>query len=160
LGRRKRGWKRLSKFSLGDLQRMVEAKQAAIAKLASQREAMASDLAELDADLAAAGGGAMALAPAPVKRGPGRPPKAGRGPGRPKGRRGRRGGPKGQSDLHNAIRAALKGSSEPMKLADIAAKVKAGGYKTKSASFPVIVGQRLTEMKDAKKAGHGLYALK
>ena len=80
--------------------------------------------------------------------------------GRPKAkRRGRKPGPKGQSPLHNATRAALNGSSEPMKIPDISAKVKAGGYKTKSKDFGVIIGNRLAEMRDVKKAGRGVYAM-
>ncbi len=161
MGRRKRGWNAASALSLGDLRRLFEAKEAQIAKLAARRDAAAAELAAVEQELEAAGGGGM-----PTRRGPGRPPKAarsGRGPGRPKGsgkRRGRKPGVKGQSDLHNAIRAALKGASEPMKLADLAKKVVSDGYKTKSSHFPMIVGMRLSEMKDVKKAGRGLYAMK
>jgi hypothetical protein len=161
LGRRKRGWHAASSLSLGDLRRLYEAKESQISKLAARRDAVAAELAAVEGELAAAGGGGM-----PAKRGPGRPPKAakmGRGPGRPKGsgkRRGRKPGAKGQSDLHNAIRSALKSAGEPMKLADLAKKVVSGGYKTKSSHFPMIVGMRLTEMKDVKKAGRGLYAMR
>ena len=111
----------------------------------------------------------------PRHRGPGRPPKSGRGPGRPpksgrrpgrpakvgrpKGKRGRPSKGAGKSDLHDRIRAAMKGASEPMKAADIAKKVLAGGYDTKSKVFHLIVGQRLAEMKDVKKPERGLYKL-
>jgi hypothetical protein len=141
-----------------------------------EKEGQISGLAERRDELAAAGGrGAMRRGPGrppgkrgpgrpPEKRGPGRPKGSGRGPGRPKGsgkdKPGRKPGPKGQSDLHNAIRAVLKSSSEPMKLADIAVAVKKNGYATKSKHFPMIVGMRLTEMADAKKAGRGLYTMK
>ncbi len=161
MGRRKRGWNAASALSLGDLRRLFEAKESQIAKLAARRDAAAAELAAVESELAAAGGGGM-----PAKRGPGRPPKMaklGRGPGRPKGsgkRRGRKPGVKGQSELHNAIRSALKSGGEPMKLADLAKKVVSGGYKTKSKHFPMIVGMRLTEMKDVKKAGRGLYAMR
>ena len=57
------------------------------------------------------------------------------------------------------VRDFLKGSSEPMKAADIAKKVLDSGYKTKSKVFHLIVGQRLAEMKDVKKPGRGLYSL-
>ena len=165
MGRRKRGWKAASGLSLGALSQMLEKQRAA---LVAQRDEIASELAAIDADL-----GSVGVAPAAPKRGPGRPPGkrgpgrpkgSGRGPGRPKGsgkgKRGRKPGPKGQSDLHNAIRVVLKGSSEPMKLADIAVAVKKNGYATKSKHFPMIVGMRLTEMADAKKAGRGLYTMK
>ena len=36
----------------------------------------------------------------------------------------------------------------------------ASGYKTKSKVFHLIVGQRLAEMKDVKKAARGLYTVK
>jgi hypothetical protein len=54
----------------------------------------------------------------------------------------------------------MKGTSEPLKAADIAKKVLAGGYETKSKVFHLIVGQRLAEMKDVKKPGRGVYELK
>ena len=148
MGRRKRGWNVASALSLGDLRRLFEAKESQSAKLVARRDAAAAELAAVESELAAAGGGAGVKA----RRGPGRPPKAarlGRGPGRPKGsgkRRGRKPGVKGTSDLHNAIRSVLKGAGEPMKLADLAQKVASGGYKTKSKHFPMIVGMRLTEM--------------
>jgi len=155
---------------------MLEEKEGQLSGLAERRDELAAQLAEVEAELAAAGGGgAMRRGPGrppgkrgpgrpPGKRGPGRPKGSGRGPGRPKGsgkgKPGRKPGPKGQSELHNAIRAVLKGSSEPMKLADIAVAVKKNGYATKSKHFPMIVGMRLTEMADAKKAGRGLYTMK
>ncbi len=167
MGRRKRGWKAASGLSLADLRRMLEEKEGQLSGLAERRDELAAELAEVEAELAAAGGvGAMRRGPGrPAgRRGPGRPKGSGRGSGRPKGsgkgKRGRKPGPKGQSDLHNAIRAVLKGSSEPMKLADIAVAVKKNGYATKSKHFPMIVGMRLTEMADAKKAGRGLYTMR
>ena len=116
------------------------------------------------------------MAPVGIKRGPGRPRKVGRPrkAGRPRkvgrpakaGRKapvrsaaGRR-GPRGDAGVHNFIRKALASSSKPMKLADVAKKVLADGYKTTSSRFGVIVGQRLSEMKDVKKAGRGLYTLR
>jgi hypothetical protein len=176
-----------SGLSIGDLQRIVEEKLASFEKLAARRAALVAELDAVDAELTASGAGGgrrRGRKPGPKpgrkagrrgpgrppkngrrRRGPGRPPKAGkrRGPGRPpKGgkRRGRKAGPPGQGPLHNMIRNAMKGASEPMKLAEIADKVVAGGYKSKSPRFPMIVGQRLAEMKDVKKAGRGLYAMK
>jgi hypothetical protein len=169
LARRKRGWNEASRLTLNDLQRLIDEKQSQTAQLEKRRDAVAAELAEIDAELGSVGAGRRGRPRG--KRGPGRPPKAHgrRGPGRPpkakRGRpagkrRGRKPGPKGQSPLHNAIRKALNGAGEPMGPTDIAAKVKAGGYKTKSKTFNVIVSQRLTEMKDVKKAGHGLYVMK
>jgi len=187
-----RGWNVASSLSLGDLQRLIEAKESEVAGLNARRESLAAELADVEADLADAGGGKKrGRKPGRTKgkRGPGRPkgkrrpgrpkgsrnkPKARaagkRGPGRPKGlknkpkakvggKRGPKAGPKGQSDLHNAIRASFNRSG-PMKAADIAKKVVAGGYKTKSKVFHLIVGQRLSEMRDVKKAGRGMYAMR
>jgi hypothetical protein len=168
LGRRKRGWKAASGLSLDALQELVEAKHA---QLTARREELAAELAAIDADLGGVGPkGVVRRGPGRPKgrRGPGRPPGT-RGPGRPKGsknkpkaggKRGRKAGPKGQSDLHNAIRAVLKNSAEPMKLVDVAAKVKANGYETKSKNFPVILGLRLSEMKDVKRVDRGVYTMR
>ena len=165
MGRRKRGWKAASGLSLADLRRMLEEKEGQLSGLTERRDELAAELAEVEAELAAAGGAVRRGPGRPAgRRGPGRPKGSGRRLGRPKGsgkgKRGRPAGPKGQSDLHNAIRKVLKGSSEPMKLADVAAAVKKNGYATKSKHFPMIVGMRLTEMADAKKAGRGLYTMK
>jgi len=185
LGRRKRGWKAASSLSLGDLRRMMEAKEAALGKLASRRADLAEALAEVEADLKEAGGGvAVRRGPGrPMKRrgpgrhmgkrGPGGPPKTGakrRRPGRPKGSKnkkkrsgkgpGRPTGSKGQSPLHNAIRAALRGAGQPMKLADIAEKVKAGGYEPYAKNFALVLGLRVSEMADVKRIERGVYAMK
>jgi len=167
LARKKRGKNKMAKFSLGDLQRMVQAKLAEIEKLRARREALAEELADLDTLLAAAGGpvsggepgddGAVtsrsATSRRSKRRGRRKAPRQGK-------RRGRRAGKQGQSDLHNAIRAVLKRSEEPVKLADIATAVRKSGYKTKSANFRVILGQRIPEMNDVKRVGLGMYAMK
>jgi hypothetical protein len=156
-------------MSLADLRRMFQAKESQIAGLISRRESLVAELAAVESDLVAASGtGAPAAAPVAVKRGPGRPRKAGRPAkapraakvGRPKGGAAGRRGPRGDEGVHNFIRKALASSSGPMKLADVAKKVLAAGYKTTSSRFAVIVGQRLSEMKDVKKAGRGMYALR
>jgi hypothetical protein len=175
LGRRSRGWKAASGLSLADLRRMLEEKEGQLSGLAERRNEFAVELAEVEAELAAAGGGgAMLRGPGqpPGRRGPGRPKGSGRGPGRPRksgrrlgrpkgsGKRGRKPGPKGQSDLHNAIRAVLKSSAEPMKLVDVVEKVKANGYKTKSKNFGVILGLRLSEVGDVKRVERDVYSPK
>jgi hypothetical protein len=175
LGRRKRGWKAAAGLSLKDLHRLFEAKESQIAKLTKLREKLASELADVEGDLAAAGGGVVSTADADVatapKRGPGRPPGK-RGPGRPKGKRGRpkgsknkvsaagRRGPRGEGGVQTYILKALASTSGPMKLADLAKKVIGLGYKTSSSRFNVIVGQRVSEMKGVKKVGRGMYQLK
>jgi hypothetical protein len=151
---------------------MLEEKEGQLSKLAARRDELASELANVEAELVAAGGGgAVRRGPGrppgkrgpgrpPGKRGPGRPPKSGRGPGRPKGLGKGKPEPKGQSELHKAIRAVLKGSAERMKLVDIAEKVKANGYKTKSKTVGVILGLRLSEMADVRRVERGVYSIK
>jgi hypothetical protein len=156
---------------------MLEEKEGANSSLPARRDELAAELADVETELAAAGGGgAMRRGPGrpPGKRGPGRPKGSGRGPGRPpksgrgprrpkgsgKGKPRRPRGEKGQSELHNAIRAVLNGSAEPMKLVDIAEKVKANGYKTKSRNFGVILGLRLSEMADVKRVERGVNSMK
>ena len=178
MGRRKRGWKAASGLSLADLRRMLEEKEGHLSGLAERRDDLAAELAEVEAELAAAGGGGMFAKRSPGRppgkrgpgrpkgsgRGPGRPPKSGRVPGRPKGsgkgKPGRKPGPKGQSELHNAIRAVLKTSSEPVKLVDLAEKVKSNGYKTKSKNFGVILRLCFSEMADVKRVERGVYSMK
>jgi hypothetical protein len=58
------------------------------------------------------------------------------------------------------IRKVLAASSDPMKLSALAQAVLDAGYKTASSRFGVIVGQRLSEMKDVKRAGRGVYTLR
>jgi len=168
LGRMKRGWNVASSLTLADLRRLIESKEAETAQLSERRDDLVAELGDLDARIAANGDGGSKRGRKPGRRGPGRPRKSKAKRGRPakkvrrrKGkRRGRKAGPKGQSDLHNAIRAALNGSSDPMKIPEIAKKVRASGYKTKSANFKVIVGSRLGEMNDVTKPARGLYALR
>jgi DNA-binding transcriptional MerR regulator len=173
LGRRKRGWKAAAGLSIADLRRLLDEREGQLGSLATKRDELAAQLATVEAELAAAGGGGMVVKRGPGRppgkrgpgrpkgsgRGPGRPPKSGRGPGRPKGS-GRKAGAKGQSDLHNAIRTVLKASAEPMKLVDVAEKVKKNGYKTKSANFGVILGLRLSEMADVKRVARGVYSMR
>jgi hypothetical protein len=175
MGRRKRGWNAAAGLSLADLRRLVDEKMAAVDKLSTRRDEIEAQLAEVDAELAAAGAnGAMPAArrgpgrppKSAMRRGPGRPPKARRRPGRPAkvgrptSKRGRPPKAKGSSPLHDMISGVLKAASEPIKLADIAEKVKAAGYKTKSPNFAMILGLRLSEMKDVKRVERGVYAMK
>ena len=97
--------------------------------------------------------------------------KRGRGRGKAKGRKvsrkgragkpipGRR-GPRGEGALQNILRKVLKRSKGPRRLAEIAKAVLDAGYETTSDRFSVIVGQRLAEMSDVRKAGRGLYMLR
>jgi hypothetical protein len=174
MARKKRGGRgkaRGGAVTLADLKRMLEQKTAEIDALRERREELAGELAAVDAALTLEAGGKrgpgrprknFGIAPAPKRRkgGRGKAKKAAkRGNGR-KARGGKR-GPRGEGGLQNMIRKVLgAGGGEPMKLADVAEKVLAEGYQTGSSRFGVIVGQRLSEMNDVKKAGRGMYVLK
>jgi hypothetical protein len=86
--------------------------------------------------------------------------KPGRGPGRPKklGRRGRR--PKNTKSLVASIHDALARRGAPMKVGDIMAAVKGGGYKSSSANFRGIINQTLIKEKQFKSTARGTYGLK
>lgn len=138
---------------------MVSAKQE---ELSARRDALSAELDAVDAEMAGMDGS--------PRRGrkPGRPRKA--KVGRPamanarkqtrKGKKRGAGGPRGEGGLQAIIRKILSSASEPVKLKDLASQIKKAGYRTTSAKFGVIVGQRLSEMKDVKKPGRGLYAMK
>jgi len=157
LGRRKRGWNAASALTLADLRRLCEEKEASLSRLSDRRAELAAQLEEIDAQLSGSGVGApRRRGRKPGRRGPGRPPKN----GRRKARGGARRGPRGEGGLQNVIRKTLGGSNEPMKLGDLAQAILDSGYKTGSSRFAVIVGQRLSEMKEVKKAGRGMYSLR
>lgn len=161
MGRRQRSWSTGNGFSIAELRQMLDDREQQQSSLGSRRAALVAELAELEDEIAALGG-EEGLRPgrpvaAPAKRGPGRPPKTAAADS--KGKVGRPAGAKGEGPLHRAIRAAMTDATEPMKIAAIAEKVKAGGYETKSKNFGVILGLRLTEMADIKRVERGLYAL-
>ena len=177
MARKKRGGRGKSRggaVTLADLKRMLEQKTAEIDSLRERREELAGELAAVDAALSLESGGKrgpgrprknFGVAPAPKRRkgGRGKARKAKKAAKRGKGRKARGGkrGPRGEGGLQNMIRKVLgAGGGEPMKLADVAAKVLEAGYQTGSSRFGVIVGQRLSEMTDVKKAGRGMYTLK
>ncbi len=159
MGRRKKNsMAGVGGFSLADLKRLFDEKASEVERLQAQRSELQASLDAVDAAIAASMGDRAAVR-APGKRGPGRPPKAAAAVATRGGRKGKR-GPRGEGGLQNMIRTVLGAAKEPMKLADIAEKVLASGYQTASTRFAVIVGQRLSEMGDVKKAGRGLYTLK
>jgi hypothetical protein len=153
-------------MSLAELRRMFLVKESQIESLRSRREQLRSELAEVESQLTSAAGAGRKRAGRPdgVRGRPrrrGRPAKARRPvrAARSRGSAGRR-GPRGDQGVHNFIRKVLAAGRAPMKLAEIAKKVLAAGYRTTSSRFAVIVGQRLSEMKEVKKAGRGMYSLR
>ena len=58
MARKKRGWNVASRLSLGDLQRLIEAKESEVAGLNARRKTLADELADVEAAITVAGGGA------------------------------------------------------------------------------------------------------
>lgn len=166
MGRRKRGWKAAVAMSLAELRRMFTVKESQISRLRARRDELLAELATVESDLSSASkesarrvGRKVAVRGRPRRSGG---PAKSRRPLRAARKRaaaGRR-GPRGDQGVHNFIRKVLAAARAPMKLAEIAKRVLSAGYKTTSSRFAVIVGQRLSEMKEVKKAGRGMYALR
>lgn len=155
-------------MSLAELRHMFRAKESQIAALRTRRRKLLSELAAIESHLSSAANGvartareSLAVRRGSRRRGAAaasnsrRPPKSTRS----RSTAGRR-GPRGDEGVHNFIRKVLVAARAPMKLAEIAKRVLASGYRTTSSRFAVIVGQRLSEMKGVKKAGRGMYALR
>jgi hypothetical protein len=155
-------------MSIAELRRMFKAKESQIDALRARRRKLLSELAVVESRLSSVANGVVrgarrALA---VRGGGRRRRKAAASSGRrrvmssrSRSAAGRR-GPRGDEGVHNFIRKVLVAARAPMKLAEIAKRVLASGYRTTSSRFAVIVGQRLSEMKGVRKAGRGMYALR
>jgi hypothetical protein len=59
-----------------------------------------------------------------------------------------------------SIENALRGSSKPMRVGDVAEAVVKAGYRSNSANFRGIVNQTLIKDKRFASAGRGVYQLK
>jgi len=136
----------LESMPIAQIERHLVARKRKIEVLVKRRDALQTSLEKLNQELGADGGQRI------IRRATGRKTKTTSTTTTAKSA--------GTGALHNKIRDVLKDAKEPMKLADLAAAVLTAGYETKSKSFAVIVGQRLTEMKDVEKVSRGLYALK
>jgi len=140
------------------IQNLVAEFQSSAAALQRRLAELRAETAVIERALAATGANG-----APVRRGPGRPPKAmsvampkvsaaraTRGAG--KGRRA-----KGQ-DLASMMVSAMS-SGKPMGAADIADAVKKAGYQSSSPAFKRIVAMRLLDKKRFKRVGRGMYSI-
>lgn len=116
-------------------------------QLAAQRAELDTRLAAADTMLHALGGGPVRVAvaagraaPAPVKRGRGRPPRAG--------------------SLKEFILKVLNTQGGVMAVKDIATGVVQAGYDSKNQTLAKSVGIALTELKSVKKVGRGKFCIK
>ena len=152
--------KSFEKMSLSELEEAIASKRS---ELQSRREELVEELSSIDSVLGAMGSGSSASAPA--KRGPGRPKGSKNAAAATKkrggggGRRGPR--PKNDMSMKEAIAKALEGKKDGLTLDEVAAEVKAIGYKSNSANFKNVVYQNLYGNKDMfPKNDDGKYTVK
>lgn len=136
----------LTKVSAVDLQRELERRQNAMRDLIRQRDALNTELQELESIFSTA----PSRWSAPFRR-QGRRRRA-LGAGRQSGRR-------NKNSLVEWLRRLLNRST--MSVSDAAAAVKGAGYKSKSSNFRVIVNQALlANPKIFRKVDRGRYTAK
>jgi len=143
---------KLRGFDTAALLAEIQRRRGLLPKLQRRRQQLAGQLAALDSQIAGLDGDG-----APVRRGPGRPPKAaapemaGTGTGRRRRRRGRN-----KLSLADVLADVVKPDS-PMNVGEIMDAVQKRGYKSSSGQFRNIVSQRLTKDKRFKRVGRGQY---
>lgn len=147
----------LSTASLSELQAELDRRADALRDLTDRRDQLASELADVEREIASHGG------TVPARRG--RPRGSGRrGPGRPAGTRkkvrragGRRA--RNKTSLVDALQEVLTGNT--MSVTEVSDAVQKAGYRTTSANFRTIVNQALlANPKVFRKVSRGKYTAK
>jgi predicted amino acid racemase len=133
---------KLAKVSVEDLKKEIVRRHAALPTLIAERDALNSQIAELE------GLGGAAVKPVA---------KRGRKPGRKAGRKAQR--PPRPGSLAGALVEAV-GAKGKLTNAEAAEAVLAAGYKSKSKDFQNMVSMMLSKDKRFKRVGRGVYALK
>lgn len=139
----------LANYPIEELQRELERRVSEVDHLVVEREEVIARLAELDAQIAAAGGPGRPGRP----RVPGRrPARAGRKPGRgaPGVKR-----PKNDMSLAEAMAKLLR--NKTLSVTEITSEVQKAGYKTHAENFRTIVNQTLIKDARFKKVSRGQY---
>jgi hypothetical protein len=137
-------------MSIAQLRRELARREKSLATLVSRRAKVAKQLASLDADIAALGGGRAAGSVAGTR---------GRRPGPTKGaRKGTRTRAKNKMTLPDSLVAAVR-KGATVSPAEAGKAVKAKGYTTTSKTFGIQVASALTKDKRFKKVGRGQYQL-
>ena len=113
-----------SELSVADLQRMLERKQSRLAALLKKRQSLQKTLATVEKQIAALEGSKSRSGTQKRRRKPGRRVKNAR-------------------PLHVVVTEILSKTKAGLKVADLAEKVAATGYKSKSANFKNVVHQTL-----------------
>ncbi|MCA9291274.1 MAG: hypothetical protein KDA25_09095 [Phycisphaerales bacterium] len=136
----------LSAASIADLRHEIDRRQKAIGKLETKRDALAAQLAAVDAEIGeirslAGGGGARRGRTVVAKRG------------------GARKRPRNAMNLVEALSKVLAGVT--MSVTEVAGAVQKAGYRTTSANFRTIVNQALISNPSVfKKVERGRYTAK
>ena len=125
-------------MTIAEIERMLETRKRAAAKLKRQRVKLEHKLANLDRQI-------MALDGTRLRGG------AGFGAG---------GRPRNERSLVGTLEFVLGKSSKPMRVGDLVDAVLRTGYRTTSDNFRGIVNQTLIKEKQFGSAGRGLYQLK
>jgi hypothetical protein len=125
----------LSNLSIAQLERIIDSRRGEITRLERTRAKLARKLSQVDKKIASLGG------PAGVRNG-----AAGR--------------VRNAKSLPEMLVSVLSRSAKPMGVGEIAAAVRAGGYKTNSGNFRSIVNQTLIKDKRFGSAARGMYQLK
>ncbi|HMP74964.1 MAG TPA: hypothetical protein PKE12_01590 [Kiritimatiellia bacterium] len=135
-------------LSMNELLAELARRRKQLPALQKKAARLGKQLAAVNAQIEALGGGAAA------------PAKPGRKPGRPAAARKPVKRARNKASLSTALLGVLS-KSEPMSVKAIIEAVRKSGYKTKSKNFSTIVYQTLArEKKSVEKAGRGLYKLK
>lgn len=137
--RGRRGGRKLAVVSTADLRAELQRREGQVGRLMSRHNELATEMARIEAELAALGITAT-----------------GGGP-----RRGRRGAVAGRrrarndANLEESLAKVLKGKT--MGVTEVAEAVQAAGYKTTSPNFRTIVNQALLRSTLIKKVARGQY---
>ena len=128
-------------MTIAQLRAEIAARESQLGKLQAQRDDLTKQLAEVDRDIAALGGGG--------RRGPRKAPAR---------RASRRTLPKNVKPLNEYVREALAEAKEGMRVKDIMAAVQKAGYKTNSKDFYGVVATAVREG-GFQKLSRGVYKL-
>jgi hypothetical protein len=132
----------LSRMSTSDLTRELERRRGMLQDLVRQRDALTTQLSELEAVFGSANGSSSGLTARRGRRGP------------PRARRGKRS--RNSMSLAEALRRALKGKT--LTVSNAVEAVRKVGYESASPNFRMMVNQALLANKKVfKKIARGEY---
>lgn len=138
----------LANYPTAELQREMERRASQVGDMVRERDALMVRISELDAEIAAFGGG-PAVSAKPGRR-PGRPRKAAAEGGATGRKR-----PKNDMSLAEALAKLLR--NRTMGVTEITSAVQKAGYKTNAENFRTIVNQTLIKDPRFKKISRGQY---